>query len=75
MNRYRWFRQRFQEICQRKNVPPGITIMRDVAIAKSEFVAGEKAVTKIQDFQDDPILFSYCTLPQVRSGLQNFNYK
>ncbi len=28
---------------------PGLTVMRDVAIAKSEY--GERAVTKIQDFQ------------------------
>ena len=40
--------------------------MRDVAIAKSEFVKGEKAVTKIQDFQNDPVMFDYCALPEVR---------
>ena len=28
-----------------------MTIMKDVAIAKSEFQSGERAVTKIQDFQ------------------------
>uniref|UniRef100_A0A914XKT6 phytanoyl-CoA dioxygenase n=1 Tax=Plectus sambesii TaxID=2011161 RepID=A0A914XKT6_9BILA len=65
------YEDRFQEICQRKNVPPGITIMRDVAIAKSEFVAGEKAVTKIQDFQTDPVLFSFCTLPQIVSIVED----
>lgn len=41
-------------------------MMRDVAILKSEFVADQKAVSKIQDFQEDPELFRYCTLPQVR---------
>lgn len=42
-------------------------MMRDVAISKSEFVADQKAVSKIQDFQEDPELFRYCTLPQVRN--------
>ena len=30
---------------------PGLTIMRDVAIAKSEYVANESAITKVQNFQ------------------------
>ncbi len=47
-----------------------MTVMRDVAIAKSEFVTGEKAITKVQDFQDDPVLFDYCKLPQVPIGLK-----
>lgn len=45
-----------------------MTVMKDVAIAKSEFMQGEKAVTKIQDFQLDDELFAYCCLPQVKSG-------
>lgn len=28
-----------------------MTVMKDVSIVKSEFVEGEKAVNKIQDFQ------------------------
>jgi len=27
-----------------------MTVMKDVSIAKSEYVDGEKAITKIQDF-------------------------
>ena len=42
-----------------------MTVMRDIAIAKSEFVPGEKAITKIQNFQDDPVMFEYCKLPEV----------
>ena len=30
---------------------PGLTVMKDVAIAKSEFKPSERAITKIQDFQ------------------------
>lgn len=39
--------------------------MRDVAIVKSEFVPDQKAVSKLQDYQEDPELFRYCTLPEV----------
>lgn len=45
------FRERFRQICSREVEVPGLAIMRDVAIAKSEFRGGEKAVTKVQDFQ------------------------
>ncbi|KJH49260.1 Phytanoyl-CoA dioxygenase [Dictyocaulus viviparus] len=54
------YRKRFKEICQGINVPPNMTVMKDVTIAKSEYVSGERAITKIQDFQDDPVLFDYC---------------
>lgn len=45
------YRERFRQICSREVNVPGLAIMRDVAIAKSEFRADERAVTKIQDFQ------------------------
>lgn len=48
---------------------PGLLVMKDVSIAKSEFVEGEKAVTKLQDYQEDPELFRYCTLPQVDANM------
>ena len=44
-----------------------MTIMRDVAIAKSEYVPGQKAVSKIQNFQNEPVMFEYCYLPEVRN--------
>lgn len=54
------------DICNGKaKKSPGLIVMRDVAILKSEFVSGEKAVTKLQDFQYDDYLFDYCKLPQV----------
>lgn len=59
------FSKRFQEICEGKNVPITETVMRDIAIAKSEFVPGEKAITKVQDFNNDPVLFDYCRHPAV----------
>lgn len=54
------YKQRFKDICEGKDVPSNMLVMRDVAIAKSEYVSGEKAITKVQDFQDDPVLFDYC---------------
>ncbi|CAG2203497.1 PHYH [Mytilus edulis] len=59
------YRERFEQICKKEVVVPGLTIMRDIAISKDEFVPGQKAVTKIQDFQLDEELFEYCKLPEV----------
>ena len=58
-------REHFQKICNGEVKVPRLVIMRDVAIAKSEFVAGEKAITKIQDFQYYQPLFDYCEHPEV----------
>jgi len=59
------YRDQFERICNGEVKVSGLTIMRDVAIAKSEFVPGQKAITKIQDFVWDPTLFSYCELPEL----------
>lgn len=61
-----FFRKEFERICRQEVNIPGLVVMRDVAIAKSEFVPDQKAVSKLQDFQEDPELFRYCTLPEVR---------
>ncbi|CAD6196727.1 unnamed protein product [Caenorhabditis auriculariae] len=42
------------------DLPISMTVMKDVSIKKSEFEHSEKAITKIQDFADDPVLFEYC---------------
>ncbi len=49
-----------------------MTVMKDIAIAKSEFSDGEKAITKIQDFTLDDELFHYCCLPEVVKYVENF---
>ncbi|RNA02638.1 phytanoyl- peroxisomal [Brachionus plicatilis] len=66
------YKQRFQEICAKKIQVPGMTVMKDVAIAKSEFLEGEKAITKIQDFCYDDELFEYCSLPEVIEYVKSF---
>lgn len=55
----------FEKVCKKELTAPGLVVMRDVAIAKSEYVPDQKAVTKIQEFQEIPELFRYCCLPQV----------
>jgi phytanoyl-CoA hydroxylase len=52
-----------------------MTVMRDVAIAKSEFADGEKAITKIQDFTLDDQLFEYCCSPEIVQYVENFTGK
>ncbi|XP_001368411.2 phytanoyl-CoA dioxygenase, peroxisomal [Monodelphis domestica] len=66
------YRNQFERICRKEVAPIGLQIMKDVTIAKSEFHADEKAVTKIQDFQSDEELFSYCTNPQIIKYVECF---
>nr|XP_022298422.1 phytanoyl-CoA dioxygenase, peroxisomal-like [Crassostrea virginica] len=69
------YRNRFEQICRKEVVVPGLTIMRDVAIARSEFVPGQQAITKLQDFQNDEVLFGYCALPEIIRYVQAFTGK
>lgn len=59
------YARRFKKICEEKIKVPVMTVMKDVAITKSEFLDGEKAITKIQDFCFDDELFEFCTLPEI----------
>ncbi|KFO34534.1 Phytanoyl-CoA dioxygenase, peroxisomal [Fukomys damarensis] len=66
------FRAEFERICRKEVQPPGIMIMRDVDIVKSKDTAGEKVISKIQDFQEDEELFRYCTLPHILKYVECF---
>ncbi|KAM3588140.1 uncharacterized protein V6R79_022477 [Siganus canaliculatus] len=66
------FRKEFERICRQEVKVPGLVVMRDLAILKSEFVADQKAVSKLQDFQEDPELFRYCKLPQILEYVECF---
>lgn len=66
------YRKRFQDVCTGKVPTFGMTIMKDVAIAKSEFADGEKAITKVQDFSFDDELFEYCCLPEIVKYVECF---
>jgi len=59
------YRQRFVAIANGEiERAPTMTMMRDVAIAKQKG-KGEMAITKLQDWQDDEVLFSYCNDPHI----------
>jgi phytanoyl-CoA hydroxylase len=66
------YRSRFEDICTGKMSTYGMTLMRDVAICKSEFVNSEKAISKLQDFQWDDVLFDYCCAPEVLRYVKGF---
>jgi len=67
------YRDRFQRICDGEVYVPGMTVMKDVAIAKTHTnEKGQKVITKIQDYQNDEVLFDYCTLPEVTQYVKSF---
>jgi len=66
------FKLRFQKICTEKIHVNGMTVMKDITIAKSEFLEGEKAITKVQDFCQDDELFEYCCLPDIVNYVRAF---
>jgi phytanoyl-CoA hydroxylase len=58
------YRSRFLELCTNKSERnPSMTVMRDVAL-KDVPKVGENTITKVQDFQDDPVLFSFSQHPE-----------
>ncbi|XP_073657753.1 phytanoyl-CoA dioxygenase, peroxisomal isoform X2 [Tursiops truncatus] len=67
-----YFRDEFERICRMEVKPLGLMVMRDVTIAKSEYVPSEKVITKVQDFQEDKELFRYCTLPEILKYVECF---
>lgn len=66
------YRSRFEKICNGEVKVPNMTVMKDVAIAKSQGDnKGERVITKIQDFAYDDDLFDYCALPEVTRYVQD----
>ena len=48
-------------------------VVRDISLAKSKSnLSGEAAITKIQDFQRDDVLHSFCTNPDIIPYLKSF---
>ncbi|XP_008850110.1 phytanoyl-CoA dioxygenase, peroxisomal [Nannospalax galili] len=66
------FRNEFEKICRKEVKPVGLSVIRDVTIAKLGYEPSEKVVLKIQDFQENEELFRYCTLPQVLKYVECF---
>jgi phytanoyl-CoA hydroxylase len=61
------YRKRFKELCENAEERPiSMTVLRDVELVQKGVSAdSEQVVTKIQDFQDDSILFEYCKDPAI----------
>eukprot|EP01136_Pigoraptor_vietnamica_P007431 Opistho-1_new@41626 len=67
----RW-KAHFVKLCNEEaEVPSTMTVMRDIAVAKRGG-KGESVITKVQDFQDDEILFEYCKHPGLLRYVQAF---
>ncbi|XP_077658865.1 phytanoyl-CoA dioxygenase, peroxisomal-like isoform X3 [Urocitellus parryii] len=72
------FRVEFEKICKKESKPAGLMVMRDVSLAKSEYIPSEKTIVKIQNLHDDKELFRYCTLPEggvntMYHGIQDYD--
>ncbi|XP_030855396.1 phytanoyl-CoA dioxygenase, peroxisomal-like [Strongylocentrotus purpuratus] len=65
------YREEFELICEGKNRQrsAGMTIMKDVAL---KTLSGERAINKLQDFQDNEVLFSYCSSPELLQYVECF---
>ncbi|KAG2460334.1 PAHX protein, partial [Polypterus senegalus] len=59
------FRDEFEKICRKEVNVPGMLIMKDITVANSELVPDQKVITKLQQFEEDPVLFRYCCLQQI----------
>ena len=68
----RRYYESFRRICMKEVKVPGITIMKDVSVVKSEFLPEDRAVNKLQDFWNDDVLFSYSSLPQILKYVECF---
>ncbi|EDO41772.1 predicted protein [Nematostella vectensis] len=66
------YHERFRQICVGKVKVLGLTVMKDVSMRNSEFLPGERSINKIQDYQNDEVLFEYCSLPEILKYVECF---
>lgn len=64
-------RERFEALCDKRLPWNGITMMKDVSLAKMG-VTGQRLYNKAQDFVYDDVLFQYCVHPQVLDYVECF---
>ncbi|XP_019634286.1 PREDICTED: phytanoyl-CoA dioxygenase, peroxisomal-like [Branchiostoma belcheri] len=69
------YRQHFEAICRGEVTVPGLTIMKDISLVKSKakLPKDSTSVTKIQSFQDDPVLMGYCADPEILQYVESFS--
>lgn len=69
------YRQRFVLICNQE-IPAAstMTVMKDVSLAKNKDLklSGERAITKLQDWQDDEVLFRFVSNPEILRRISCF---
>ncbi|KAJ3227182.1 hypothetical protein HK099_003145 [Clydaea vesicula] len=67
------YRKRFIDICDGKVIPEKtMLVMKDLATRKNKDIKGELKLAKLQDFQDDPVLFEYCKHPKLLEYVKCF---
>jgi len=67
----RW-ESHFQKICRGEvDISVGMTVMKDISL-KGVAKKGEDVITKLQDWQDDEILFEYPQQPEILKYVQAF---
>jgi len=67
------YEDQFKKVCNGEVArPPTMTVMRDVVLKHRKDVKGEHMITKIQDWQDDEVLFKYVTSPRILDYVQCF---
>jgi len=66
--------QRFRDFCEGNvNKPDNMLVMKDVALAKAGGeIRSEADCTKVQDFQEDDVLFSFCKHAKVVEYVEAF---
>jgi len=65
-------KERFLALCNGIIPKGGITMMKDVALAKMKDVTGERLFNKAQDFVYDDVLFQYCLYPKILDYVEGF---
>ena len=64
---------RFLEYCDGKQRPMGMQLVRDISMVKAKKnIKGQAGVTKIQDWQEDDVLFTFCTKKELLPYLKSF---
>lgn len=67
------WQERFLEYCDGKQRPMGMQLVRDISLVKAKKnIKGQAGVTKIQDWQEDDVLFTYCTKQELLPYLKSF---
>ncbi|GBG34872.1 Phytanoyl-CoA dioxygenase, peroxisomal [Hondaea fermentalgiana] len=68
------FLERFEDLCNGKaERPSSMLVMKDIELARRKgTIKSTKDVTKIQDFQDEPVLFEFCKNERMLDYVKKF---